>query len=151
MEAWSIGRFLLVSLAVWRLTHLLAEEDGPADAVVRLRTRLGDGIAGQTMDCFYCLSLWIAAPFAVLLASDVVTWALAWLAVSGAACLLQRATESRATAEAQVVKGNESHVVLRSKEAGVAQSGRCDGAAAIAPDDPRPDAHHVPRRVDVRR
>jgi hypothetical protein len=151
MEAWSIGRFLLVSLAVWRVTHLLAEEDGPADAVVRLRERLGDSIAGRAMDCFYCLSLWIAAPFAMLLASDVLTWALGWLALSGAACLLQRATERRPTAEPYVVKGNESHVVLRSKEAGVAQSRRSDGAPAFTADDPGPDAHHVPRRIDIPR
>ncbi len=83
-----------MSLAVWRVTHLLAEEDGPGDVVVRLRKRLGDSIAGQAMDCFFCLSLWIAAPFAVLLAGDVLTWGLMWLALSGAACLLQRATES---------------------------------------------------------
>jgi len=151
MEAWSLGQFVLVSLAVWRVTHLLAEEDGPADAVVRLRSRLGDGIAGRAMDCFYCLSLWIAAPFAVLLASDVLTWAVAWLALSGAACLLQRATESRRAAEANLVKGNEPHVVLRSEEAGLAQSRRPDGAAAFAADDPRPHAHHVPRGIDVRR
>ena len=151
MEAWTIGRFLLVSLAVWRVTHLLAEEDGPADAVVRLRSRLGDSIAGRAMDCFYCLSLWIAAPFAVLLASDVLTWALSWLALSGAACLLQRATEPRRPAEAHSEKGNESHVVLRSKETGVAQSRRPDGAAALAAGGPPSDAHHVRRRIDVRR
>ena len=39
METLSIGRFVLVSLAVWRVTHLLAEEDGPGDVVVRLRAR----------------------------------------------------------------------------------------------------------------
>lgn len=95
MDTVSIGRFVLVSLAVWRVTHLLAEEDGPGDLVVRLRQQLGDGIAGKAMDCFFCLSLWIAAPFAVLLAGDLLTWVVMWLALSGAACLLQRATESR--------------------------------------------------------
>jgi hypothetical protein len=34
-------RFALASLATWRVTHLLAEEDGPWDAVVRARARLG--------------------------------------------------------------------------------------------------------------
>ena len=99
METLSIGRFVVVSLAVWRVTHLLAEEDGPGDVVVRLRKRLGDSIAGRAMDCFFCLSLWIAAPFAVLLAGDVVTWGLMWLALSGAACLLQRATGSHRSTE----------------------------------------------------
>ena len=59
MEFWI--RFVLAVLATWRVTHLLANEDGPADLIVRLRSRLGDSLAGQMMDCFNCLSLWIAA------------------------------------------------------------------------------------------
>ena len=95
METLSIGWFVIVSLAVWRITHLLVEEDGPGDVVVRLRRRLGDSIAGKAMDCFFCLSLWMAAPAALLLAHDLVSWVVMWLALSGAACLLQRATEPR--------------------------------------------------------
>ena len=57
-------RFGLAALATWRVAHLVAEEDGPADAIVRLRERAGAGWAGELMDCFYCLSLWTAAPFA---------------------------------------------------------------------------------------
>ena len=53
--------FVLAVLATWRLTHLLAEEDGPAYVVVRFRAQLGDSLAGKMMDCFYCLSVWIAA------------------------------------------------------------------------------------------
>ncbi|MGH9837924.1 MAG: hypothetical protein ACREEM_03985, partial [Blastocatellia bacterium] len=58
-------RFVIVVLATWRITHLLAREDGPAYIVVRLRARLGDGLLGQLMDCFKCLSLWVAAPMAL--------------------------------------------------------------------------------------
>jgi hypothetical protein len=89
-------RFALVSLAVWRMTHLLAEEDGPADAVVRLRARLGDGPLGGLMDCFYCLSMWVAAPLAPAVARRPRDVPLTWLALSGAACLLERATSGRA-------------------------------------------------------
>jgi Protein of unknown function (DUF1360) len=87
--------FMLASLAVWRVTHLLAEEDGPGDVVVWVRTRLGTGMLGRLMDCFYCLSLWIAAPAALLVArrDDVGQWVLSWLALSAAACLLERATD----------------------------------------------------------
>ena len=59
-------RLVLAALATWRLTHLLADEDGPHDAVVTLRRRLGDFFVGSLMDCFQCLSLWIAAPLADL-------------------------------------------------------------------------------------
>ena len=59
------GRFALASLATWRLTHLLAEEDGPFDVVVSARARLGAGQLGELMDCFNCLSMWVALPLAL--------------------------------------------------------------------------------------
>jgi len=86
----------LAALAVWRVTHLLAEEDGPGDAVLRIRARLGDGFAGRLMDCFYCLSVWVAAPFSIGLARPRRTSLRAWLAVSGAACLIEEATRALA-------------------------------------------------------
>jgi hypothetical protein len=85
-------RVLLVVLATWRITHLLALEDGPGDVVIHLRTKLGHGFWGKLMDCFYCLSLWISAPMALFLPHHFREWPLYWLAVSGAACLLERAT-----------------------------------------------------------
>jgi hypothetical protein len=85
-------RLLLAVLATWRVTHLLALEDGPWDAVTRLRARLGAGMLGRLMDCFYCLSVWVAAPFAFFVARRPVEVLAVWLAVSGAACLLERAT-----------------------------------------------------------
>ena len=85
-------RFAVAAFAVWRVTHLLAEEDGPADAVVRLRERLGTTQLGELMDCFYCLSIWIAAPASLAAARTHREIPLTWLALSGAACLLERAT-----------------------------------------------------------
>jgi Protein of unknown function (DUF1360) len=94
MEELGFGpKFALASLATWRITHLLAEEDGPADVVVRLRARLGSGQLGSLMDCFYCLSVWVAAPLGLLVARRPREAPLTWLALSGAACLLERATE----------------------------------------------------------
>lgn len=85
-------RFALASLAVWRVTHLLAEEDGPADAVLRVRARLGQGPLGELMDCFLCLSLWVAAPASLAVTRRSRALPVAWLALSGAACLLERST-----------------------------------------------------------
>jgi hypothetical protein len=34
-------KFVLATLATWRLTHLLAIEEGPANLIVRLREALG--------------------------------------------------------------------------------------------------------------
>lgn len=99
LERVALDRFCLAALATWRVTHLLAEEDGPSDAVVRLRHRLGESQAGALMDCFYCLSVWIAAPLSFGIARRARDWPLTCLAVSGAACLLERATGARSTIE----------------------------------------------------
>jgi hypothetical protein len=89
-------RFALATLATWRVTHLLVEEDGPADVVVRLRARAGESWIGELMDCFYCLSAWVAAPLAVTVTPRRRDAPLVWLALSGSACLLERATGSAA-------------------------------------------------------
>lgn len=83
-------RFTLAGLAVWRLTHLLALEDGPADVIVKLRIRVGSGPLGALMDCFDCLSIWVAAGFAPFAARRPREWIVGWLALSGLACTLQR-------------------------------------------------------------
>ena len=83
-------RLVLAALATWRVTHLLAAEDGPADLVVRLRARLGQSSAGKVLDCFHCLSLWVAALAALFVSREPLVWLFTWLALSGAACLLER-------------------------------------------------------------
>jgi hypothetical protein len=80
--------FLLCTLAVWRVAHLLSQEDGPFDIVFKVRRAVGQGFLGSLLDCFYCLSLWIAAPFAFLLARDWIAWIVTWLALSGGASIL---------------------------------------------------------------
>ena len=77
-------------LAIWRVTHLMAEEDGPGDVIATVRGWLGESFLGKLMDCFYCLSLWVAAPVAAMLARGWREGLMLWLALSGAACLLER-------------------------------------------------------------
>jgi hypothetical protein len=84
--------FLVGSLAVFRVTHLLAAEDGPWQLLLRLRLWLGAGVLGALLDCFYCLSLWVAAPFAWALGHTWPERLMLWPALSGAAILLQRAS-----------------------------------------------------------
>ena len=102
-------RFVCAMLAAWRLTHLLTAEDGPGDVVVHLRVRLGDSMAGKAMDCFYCLSVWIAAPLALFVVhTDVVSWIVTWLALSGGACLLDRIGNRSGIGEQATVTLSES-------------------------------------------
>jgi hypothetical protein len=117
MNDWSPTlRFILAVLAAWRVTHLLASEDGPADLVFRLRARLGSSFAGKLMDCFYCLSLWVAAPLALLVTHRILGWVVAWLAISGAACLLERATEELIGSRRHNEEGESTHAMLRPEE-----------------------------------
>lgn len=92
MKAYTV---VLGSLAVWRVTHLFNVEDGPFDLIVRLRRFAGAGVLGKLLDCFYCLSLWMAIPFALLLEDTPGQRVLLWLALSGAASLLQRISSVR--------------------------------------------------------
>jgi hypothetical protein len=84
-------------LAAWRITHLLALEDGPFDFVLRLRRALGERalgppagllvlpepVGGSGRGCRY------AGGGSVSNAGDDL---LLWPALSGGALLLQRAT-----------------------------------------------------------
>jgi hypothetical protein len=86
----SYFEFILATLAVWRITHLVAAEDGPFDLIVWLRRKAGAGFWGRLLDCFYCLSIWIAIPFALWLGSSRWQKLLLWPALSGAAILVNR-------------------------------------------------------------
>jgi hypothetical protein len=117
----AIMPFVLAVLATWRLTHLLASEDGPLDVIVRFRAWLGQSMAGQLMDCFNCLSLWIAAPAALVVSREPLEWMVCWLAVSGAACLLERLGS-----QAVVIQG-DSNDVLRSETISAGTPSDTDG------------------------
>src|ERR1035438_2184462 len=94
-------RFGVAALATWRGTHLLARAGGPAAAIARVRERLGASQLGELMDCFQCASVWVSIPFAFYVARKPADRIAAWLALSGAACLIEEVTsqESHQTGE----------------------------------------------------
>lgn len=49
---------VILMLATWRLSHLIAREDGPFHILKRLRERLP--LEGLTA-CIFCVSVWTAA------------------------------------------------------------------------------------------
>jgi hypothetical protein len=87
-----IAELAVGAAAVWRVTHLLHAEGGPWDAFARLRSLAGKGAWKKILDCFYCLSVWVAAPFAAAIGADWKAQVLLWPAFSGAAILLERIT-----------------------------------------------------------
>lgn len=128
-------KVVLAALATWRLTHLLAREDGPADLIARLRARLGSSSLGHLMDCFNCVSLWVAAPLAWWLASTLGDGIVVWLALSGVACLLER------------VSGEK--VVIQPFNPGA--QGETDGMLRTESGGVRPVAGHAFDRVAIER
>ncbi len=84
--------FLLLVLSVWRVTHLLSKEDGPFNIIYLVRKQIGQGFFGSLLDCFYCLSIWIALPFGIWAGENLMYKIIYWLALSGGACLLEKIT-----------------------------------------------------------
>ena len=104
---------VLAVLATWRVTHLLASEDGPGDVIFRLRRWVGESVWGKLMDCFNCLSLWIAIPFALFVSRQPLEWPVIWLAISGGACLLERMVREPVLAQPlpDSFQGDPDHVL----------------------------------------
>jgi len=121
--AWPVA-FALCALATWRITHLVVNEDGPGEVVLRVRRAAGSSALGQAMDCFYCASVWVALPIALTLTrgpARTAPWrrfgasrrvispgrVAIWLALSGAACLLEQATRSGNPHEPYALEASE--------------------------------------------
>jgi hypothetical protein len=87
-----IFHLMLSILAVWRITHLISKEDGPFNVVFTFRKQIGQGFWGQLLDCFYCLSIWIAIPFGVWVGNTIIEKIICCIAISGAACIIEKIT-----------------------------------------------------------
>lgn len=112
-------RFVVALLATWRLAHLLTYEDGPWDVLVRLRAALGNGALGRLLDCFNCVSLWVSFPLAFFVGGGAVAWGIAWLGLSGGACLLDRLGRAPLMIQPMNSQGGND-VLLRPEADGVA-------------------------------
>jgi|SRR5437870_10436528 len=102
-------RFLVAVFAVWRLTHLLAKEDGPSDTLRKFRRMSGNGLLGTMFACFYCLSVWVGLPFAWFVGGSWIEVVVVWWGLSGAAILLERVTRE----PAEIMITEEDRGVLR--------------------------------------
>lgn len=94
--------FALLVLVTWRLTSLFVEEDGPLDMFARFRSftgvyydeysnKLGRNLLSKALLCFWCFSLWVAAPLSLFLLSNSVKLheiPIYWLALSASAIFL---------------------------------------------------------------
>jgi len=83
---------VLAVLAVWRVTHLLVAEDGPWKVFAHLRSGAAKLGLDRLVGCFYCASVWIAVPFALLIAREWRMLAICIPALSGGAIAIERFT-----------------------------------------------------------
>lgn len=92
-STWHVAvRFTLSALAVYRVSFLVAREDGPLGLFRRMRIAADGSAVGRLVGCVNCLSVWIALPLAVFVGTSWLEWLIAWWALSGAAVLMDRAT-----------------------------------------------------------
>jgi hypothetical protein len=82
--------FVLATLAIWRVSHLLVQEDGPMRLAVWVRAYFAGSEVGRALDCFACASLWVALPATAWVSRRLSEFLPTWLALSGAAFLLER-------------------------------------------------------------
>ena len=115
---------ILCILGVWRITHLLQAEDGPGDLLVHFRRQAGTGFWGSLLDCFYCLSVWIALPFALLIGESWRERLILWPAYSAGAIILERlTTPEHVVPPALYLEDEERDALLRKSESDVTNTG----------------------------
>ena len=85
-------KFVLAALAVWRVSFLVAREDGPWDAFARFRRGVGRGVLEKLFGCVKCVSVWVAIPFTFFVGGGWVERIVVWLALSGVASLIDEWT-----------------------------------------------------------
>lgn len=83
--------FVLLCLAVWRITHMIVREEGPFSIFQKMR----EPFAGQStwigrgLHCMFCVSYWLSA-IAAVFAQNIRDGVLYWHAVAGGVFVLYK-------------------------------------------------------------
>lgn len=79
----TLWQFVLVVLAVYRVSRMLAIEDGPFDVFAKVRGKIDPNQqtwVGRGLVCVLCISFWLSGLAALIVSA---TW-IEWLAMAGA-------------------------------------------------------------------
>lgn len=92
--------FILSCLAVFRITYMIINENGPYNIFGKLSyyiksKRYKDGGIVQLFTCFYCLSIYISIPFSILLSNSILEFILYTLSLSTVSIFLYEWFESK--------------------------------------------------------
>lgn len=94
-----VYKFILIGMAVWRLSSLLANEDGPFDLFARIRNAVGVKYNKESetygtnwfskgIICVWCNSIWVAGLVAIYFSDDFAIWLIHTLALSTTAIIV---------------------------------------------------------------
>lgn len=90
--------FLLIGpIVIWRMTHMMQEENGPFAVFARIRAFLASHTSGKAggidegYNCFKCLSVWLSIVYALPLSDSLGQWVAITLFLSGVAIFLNLA------------------------------------------------------------
>lgn len=87
--------FVLASLAVYRLSRMIADEEGPFAVFTKLRGAFPPTHwVGRGLECIMCVSFWVSLPFALWIDSAG-DWVLTWLALSSVTVLIRKWEQKR--------------------------------------------------------
>jgi len=86
--------FIIISLAVWRLSRGIAKEKGPLMMWAKLRARLArtqkrPGGLFDMVSCVQCLSFWIGLVGALWVSDSIFSWIGYGFAFSGASLIME--------------------------------------------------------------
>ena len=102
------NEFVVMALAVWRISNMLVKEDGPWMIFEHLRLRAGlqppkhpadaretdppGKMPGSLFTCVWCMSVWIASVFVLLfaLSRKMAFWLSMPFAISTISCVIDR-------------------------------------------------------------
>ena len=86
--------FILYALATWRISHVVAYEDGPYDVFDTFRKRAEKyETFGKLVSCLKCLSVWVAGAMSVTVAMSVDEFIVYTASLSAAAILFDAFVE----------------------------------------------------------
>lgn len=87
--------FVLSSLAVYRLSRMITDEEGPFTVFTKLRgLAKPDSWIGRGLECIMCVSVWVALPIALWIDYQG-EWALTWLALSAVTVIIRKWEQKR--------------------------------------------------------
>ncbi len=87
--------FALAALAVYRLSRMITDEEGPFAVFTKLRGFYPPvDWVGRGLECIMCVSVWVAFLATIMVTvlgyADAWLWPLTWLALSAATVLIRK-------------------------------------------------------------